>query len=199
MKKIFAQVQAGFTLMEVMMVIAIIGILTAVTLSSLNDSQDEAKIASAEAQLRSMRTAMDVLYNDSGKYPHGYDRYCPPGPRPPDTPNEIDLSTPEAGIVATDGSHDGWRGPYMREAIDPWGHPYFFDEDYFCTPGARGCDGLDSDASTIVSALVSCGLDGDIGTDSTANSGPGHTAKPDNGDGCAYDNDNVVYILCHSE
>lgn len=165
----------GFTLIELLVVIAIIGILASVVLSSLNDARESARVASAQTQLKSMHTAMEMLYNATGLYPHKKDKYCPPYDQ---SGNEISLSDSEAGMVATDGTYPNWDGPYIPNVTDPWGTSYYFDEDYRCTAGAVGCGGI-ADSGTDSSVLVSCGPN-----------------KALSGDGCAYDDDNVVYVFC---
>lgn len=179
--------RSGFTLIELLVVIAIIGILASTILSSLNDARMESRVAAAQTQMRSIQTAMEMLYNATGLYPHKQPRYCPPRNG---AGNEVDLSLPSSGLVATDGTFPRWHGPYIPNVIDPWGNPYFLDEDYYCTPGARGCDGHDS-VTFDHSVLVSCGPDGMLGNDPS-------NPQPSNGTACAYNDDNIVFVLCKS-
>lgn len=170
----------AFTLIELLVVIAIIGILAAVVLASLNDAREGAHKARVREQLRQAEIAMEMLYNDTGVYSHGHDRYCPPGVNG-GTDNEEPLDTASAGLVA-DNSVAGWDGPYMTDVTDPWGNPYYLDEDYQCTAGALGCNGI-ADSGQDTSAIVSCGPDAD-------NSGSGGS--------CVYNDDNIVHILCRN-
>ena len=177
---------SGFTLIELLVVVALIGILAAIVLASLGEARKSSLEAAALRDMRSIYTAMEMLRNDTGLYPHKKSRYCPPVKAPG---NEVALNLDSSGLVATDGNYPGWRGPYITDVLDPWGNPYYFDEDYYCmavTPGCRGVTDPDYDGSAV---LVSCGPNGNTGTD------PAFSAY-DNAPACAYDDDNIVFVLC---
>lgn len=177
--------RAGFTLIELLVVIAIIGILAAVVLASLSDAREQARIAAAQSEMRNIHSAMEMLVLHTGLYPHKQKTYCPPRNV---NGNEVNLSLSSAGLMGTDGTYAGWSGPYVSDVLDPWGNPYFLDEDYFCTPGAKGCNGV-NETGTYRTAIVSCGEDGLIGDDPS-------NSQSTNGIGCAYNDDNVVYTIC---
>lgn len=129
----------GFTLIELLVVIAIIGILASVVLSSLNTARDKAKTAKATAELRNLRTAIASLEDDTGKWPNG----CPVSTVATGSGNEVSFASAQAGIISqptaggsgscvwTAAEVAGWKGPYMPNAVDPWGHAYWFDSDYY--------------------------------------------------------------------
>ncbi len=59
----------GFTLIELLVVIAIIGLLSSVVLSSLNAARQKANNARRLSDMGQIRTALELYYNDNGKYP----------------------------------------------------------------------------------------------------------------------------------
>lgn len=134
----------GFTLIELLVVIAIIGILASVVMNSVNSARANTKTSKAKAELQSLRAAISSLEDDTGKWPNG----CPVATSVTGSSNEIRFSLANAGIIAvpsvgvTDNTTDppcewtaeevsAWKGPYMPNAIDPWGNPYWFDSDYY--------------------------------------------------------------------
>lgn len=164
----------GFTLVELLTVIAIIGILSSITLSSLNESREKAKIAKAKEEIYSIRIALELLYDDTGKYVNG----CPDSEesdyeaiflvteeynglveRPP--VGTFDPANPQCTWTASEVAR--WNGPYVRSGgdfIDPWGHPYYVDFDYWGYTGVDekpGCPDLLNDGA----AIVSIGKDND--------------------------------------
>lgn len=119
----------SFTVIELIIVIAIIGILAAILLPRFNQARQDAFIAKAKAELAQIQRAVAILATDSNEWPgHSPIDFVQSGV----SGNEVwDLNAPDAGIAATDGTYVAWKGPYInRVPLDPWGSPYFFDTDY---------------------------------------------------------------------
>jgi general secretion pathway protein G len=98
------QHRSGFTLVEVLLVIVIIGILAGIAVPQLMKSRDKADIGKAKAEIKNLSTAVDMYKIDTGLYPNSLD-----------------------GLNNNPGVRD-WDGPYMKKMPegDPWGKPYVY-------------------------------------------------------------------------
>jgi len=97
----------GFTLIELILVIAIIAILAGAMVPLINTSREAARFAKVAADLDSIKTAAVMLHSDTGKWPAaGKDGSV-------------------TGITNNTPGFTGWDGPYLdRWATDPWTFPY---------------------------------------------------------------------------
>jgi general secretion pathway protein G len=118
----------GFTLIELMIVIAIVGILAAIALIVSSSYAKRAKVAEATCDIDMIYKAIVVLEIDTGQWP-GHQTISQINKA---GANEVwDLSVGAAGLVITDGNFPDWDGPYLPSVPkDPWGNDYFLDTDY---------------------------------------------------------------------
>ena len=98
---------AGFTLIELMLVVIIIGALVAMVMPRLAGRSEQAKAGVAQADISSnIATALKLYELDNGKYP----------------------STEEGGLAALNtkpSNASNWNGPYLeKKPVDPWGREY---------------------------------------------------------------------------
>lgn len=99
----------AFTLMEVLLVLAILVILGSLVSVSYITIQRNSKINSARTQINMLKQALDVYQADVGTYPSDLTAlYQPPS----------DLRNPKK-----------WKGPYLDKQIplDPWDNPYEYE------------------------------------------------------------------------
>jgi general secretion pathway protein G len=106
--------QAGFTLVEMLVVITIIGLIMALVGPRVLNYLSESKVKAARIQIQSFASALDLFYLDVGRYPSGAE-----------------------GLAALVRSTGGtWNGPYLKGGAlpdDPWGTPYVYR-----SPGEHG-------------------------------------------------------------
>ena len=109
----------GFTLMEILLVLAILVILGALVGVAFTKIQRNSYIDAAKAQIANLETCIKTYQIDVGRYPSG------------ESGLEGLLSPP------SDVPEGKWRGPYLDATqlpLDPWGNPYnyeLFNEDQF--------------------------------------------------------------------
>lgn len=117
--------RTGFTMIEIMIVVTLLGVLAGLAVPSIVKARTSARIKQAESDLEILAAGTRQLAWDTGEWPGGIPRNSTANP-------ELwDLSTHAAGLLRADSRFDNWQGPYVPKVpLDPWGSPYFFDPDY---------------------------------------------------------------------
>ena len=122
--------QTGFTIIDFLVVIGIIGFLSVVAMTATYYARIYAKKEKVYADLSAIAKAIENLALDTGQWPGHHIPYIPCVLNC--DCNEIEnLSVALAGIKDTDGLFPNWSGPYIQIlSNDPWGTAYFYDSDY---------------------------------------------------------------------
>lgn len=119
--------RSGFTLVEIMIVVAIVGIMAAIGTAAISSGMNRSKVKAAESELEMIASAVLQLAWDTGRWPNGDLRIIRGGAV------VDDISSVSAGLMYpnTNGVFGAdWKGPYYEGSIaDPWGDNYFFDPD----------------------------------------------------------------------
>ena len=108
----------GFTLIEMLVVLVIIGLLAGLVGPKLFTKVDSSKVQTAQTQVKMLKGALETMRLDIGRFP-----------------------TTEEGLALLNESPKDetlrakWKGPYLDEALpnDPWGNPY-----QYSVPGSNG-------------------------------------------------------------
>lgn len=106
---------AGFTLLELLVVVVIIGILVAYVAPRYFQQIGKSERTAALGQIDALRKAVDTYWLDTGHFPT----------------NEQGL----AALTVKPDSESKWNGPYLQKRVppDPWGNPYVYR-----VPGVQG-------------------------------------------------------------
>ncbi len=99
----------GFTLLELLVVLAIMGLLAAIVAPQVLKYLGSSRTQTAKVQIQNISTALELFKLDVGRYPT----------------QEEGL----AGLVTAPQTATGWNGPYLQKntaLIDPWGQPYLW-------------------------------------------------------------------------
>ena len=120
----------GFTLTELMVAIAICGVLSAIAIPNYLRYREKGLIGAATGDLKKIQRKIQDMGHDTGFWPN---KRPAGGSISMGAGGEIwDLSNPNAGLTANGGNFfPDWQGPYLTDTFqDPWGRNYFFDGDY---------------------------------------------------------------------
>ena len=116
LKRATRQSEAGFTLLELLVVLGIIAMLATIAGPQVLRYLGKARTETAKAQISAISTSLELYALDNGTFPT----------------QQIGLSA----LVQAPPNMPGWKGPYLKRAegvIDPWGRPY-----QYRMPGKKG-------------------------------------------------------------
>ena len=134
----------GFTLIEIMLVVIIIGILVAMIVPNIAGRSEQARKTAARTDIESnLGTALDLYRMDAGAYPT--------------TEQGLSALIAEPTVSPVPAQ---WNGPYLKKKVlpkDPWGHEYVY-----VSPGTHNPESYD---------LSSLGASGAEGNDNVTNWG----------------------------
>ena len=125
--------QSGFTLIEILVVMAIIGMLAVMVAPNIFRQQAGAQRDAAMANISTLSAALDIHRLDAGEYPDSLD-----------------------GLQVNHSGRASWNGPYLRRDVplDPWNNEFVYDADgreftllSYGADGERGGEGDDADIS----------------------------------------------------
>lgn len=129
----------GYSLLEILVVLAIMAVLASVVAPRLFSQVDRSKITAAKAQTKSLRLALDTFRLDTGRYP-----------------------TEEEGLgslVENRSNINGWIGPYLDGNLpkDPWGNDFLYRAPV-----------IGAGSRPLPPQVISLGSDGEVGGDGDA-------------------------------
>jgi len=109
--------QSGFTLLELLVVVAIIGLLAAFVGPRVFGHVSKSEVTAARAQIEAFARALEAYRIDNGRFP--------------------DAGVGLKALVERPSDAQRWNGPYLQKGLpqDPWGNPYAFK-----APGSGGRD-----------------------------------------------------------
>jgi general secretion pathway protein G len=133
-RRIAAFTSPGFTLVEMLVVLTIIGLIAGLVGPRVLSYLSESRTKAARLQIESFGSALDLFYVDAGRYPT--------------TSEGLDA------LVKRPSGVDLWNGPYVkgsRVPFDPWGNPYHYSSPVDKAPYAIvsfGADGREGGTGT---------------------------------------------------
>jgi general secretion pathway protein G len=101
--------QAGFTLVELLVVLIILGLVASIAGPNVMRSLGSSKSKTAKLQIKEIESSLEVMFLDTGKYPSS--------------------SQGLLALVDNESAISGWNGPYIKHGElpqDPWGNDFVY-------------------------------------------------------------------------
>lgn len=140
----FQHKQYGFTIVELLIVIVVIGILAAITIVAYNGIQDRARKTKINSDLNSLTKAVNLARTQTGQVLGGITGSFGTASSCVSKPNGTDLSAlPKTDSCWVDylsalSKISTASGANIRGLVDPWGRPYYLDENEY-EGGSANC------------------------------------------------------------
>jgi general secretion pathway protein G len=102
--------EAGYTLLELLVVMGILALLTAMATPQVMGYFSKAKTQTVQVQIQNIGTALELYFMENGSYPSA----------------DVGLKA----LVEAPAEAPRWNGPYIKKAqnlVDPWGNPYQYN------------------------------------------------------------------------
>lgn len=129
----------GFTLMEVLLVLAILVIMGTLVVANFTNVLGSSRVKAAQAQISNFETPLELYQQDLGSYPNGQQGL-------------ESLRQPPADLV----DPTKWHGPYLKKDVplDPWDQEYIYEllspsQYQIYSAGPDGQPGTDDDIGTV--------------------------------------------------
>ena len=139
MKPTVPRGQGGFTLLEILIVVAILGILATIIVPKIMKRPEEARRTKAKIDIKAIETALNLYRLDNGVYPSTEQGL------------EALVAKPTTGVIPKNWNEEGYLDKTPK---DPWGNPYAYlspglhreiDLESYGSDGMDGGEGKDAD------------------------------------------------------
>ena len=139
MKKRKRDIKAGFTMVELMAVLIILGLLAALVVTKVASKIDQARVTTTRANLKSLHMAVNQFKMDTGRFPSeemGLEELI-------EQPSDVTSWEPGGYLETTDIPKDGWGEEFIYERFPESGKPFVIKS--FGADKEEGGEGYDAD------------------------------------------------------
>ena len=133
------RVKYGFTMVELMAMLIIIGLLATLVVTKVASKIDQARVTTTKANLKSLHAAVNQFKMDTGRFPSeelGLMELI-------EQPSDVDIWEPGGYLDTTELPKDGWRNDFIYELYPASGKPFVIKS--LGADGQEGGEGYDAD------------------------------------------------------